>query len=38
MEALVQRIISDTSDEFSKDIAIFEKNVCLNVSKIFVKS
>lgn len=26
MEALVQRIISDTSDEFSKDIVIFEKN------------
>ena len=33
MEALVQNIISDTSYEFSKNIAAFQETVSLNVSE-----
>lgn len=38
MDALVQKIISDSGDEFSKNIIVFQENVSLNALKIFIKN
>lgn len=38
MDALVQKIISDSGDEFSKNIIAFQENVSLNALKIFIKN
>lgn len=38
MDVLVQKIISDSGDEFSKNIIAFQKNVSLKALKIFIKN